>query len=476
MLFRIAALCALSVPTATAQVRIDPAPPRDVIQVAGQSFASWQAYTQSPLFKQAGLRCASKLQPKTQFALAPSDCSFASTNPTAAYDPVVVYEIQVVFHVLQNTSGTGFLSAARIQSQIDILNEDFLAIAGTNGANGNDAAIQFVLATTDPDGNPTTGITYNTNNNWYNDNGAYWNSLAWDTNRYMNVYTNTASGALGYVPDLPQGGLAGQNNDRIVMLWSSIGANGPIGPPYNQGRTLTHEVGHYLGLYHTFDNGCGSAASCYTSGDRICDTERESGPNFGCTGNGQSCSSPDPIRNYMDYSDDLCMEEFTPEQVRRMRCTLENWRPQLATVVNGGGGANVYCVAKLNSEFCLPQISFSGAPSATGGSFALTADMVVNNKNGLLFYGYTAANVPFQGGALCVQPPLRRTSIQGSGGNPPPNDCSGSYAFDMNAWIQSGVDPLLTSGVSFNAQFWSRDPASTFGTGLTDAVQATIQP
>ena len=372
-------------------------------------------------------------------------------------------------------SGTGFLSAARIQSQIDILNEDFLAIAGTNGENGTDSAIQFVLATTDPNGNPTTGITYDTNNNWYNDNGSYWNTLAWDTNRYMNVYTNTAAGALGYVPDLPQGGLAGQKQDRIVMLWSSIGANGPIGPPFNQGRTLTHEVGHYLGLYHTFNSGCGNANSCYTSGDRICDTERESSPNFGCAGNGQSCSSPDPIRNYMDYSDDLCMELFTLEQVRRMRCTLESWRPQLGTAVSTGD-ASVYCVAKLNSEICLPQISFNGSPSATGGSFDLSAGQVLNNKNGLLFYGYSAASLPFQGGTLCVQPPLRRTPIQGSGGNPPPNDCSGSYAFDMNGLIQSGSDPLLTAGASFNAQFWSRDPASTFGTGLTDAVQATIQP
>ena len=95
------------------------------------------------------------------------------------------------------------------------------------------------------------------------------------------------------------------------------------------GRTLTHEIGHYLGLFHTFQGGCGSAA-CYTSGDLICDTNAESGPNFSCAGSPpSSCCSVDPIDNYMDYSDDLCMEKFTAEQVNRMRCSLINWRPLL---------------------------------------------------------------------------------------------------------------------------------------------------
>src|SRR5262249_16443907 len=151
-------------------------------------------------------------------------------------------------------------------------------------------------------------------------------TLNWNPAEYLNFYTNSASGALGYVPQLPQGGIVGQNSDRVVILWSAFGRNAPIGAPYNLGRTATHEVGPYLGLYHTFDFGCGTA-SCYTTGDRICDTNPESQPVFGCPASSVSCgTAQDPFHNYMDYSDDACYEEFTPEQVNRMRCTLVNWR------------------------------------------------------------------------------------------------------------------------------------------------------
>ena len=278
-----------------------------------------------------------------------SDCAYGWTNPTSDYDATFVYDIPVVVHIIQRTNGTGAITDAKVQSQIDILNEDFLALAGTNGANGTYCAIQFHLATVDPSGNTTNGITRSTNDTWFNDSGSYWNSLAWDTNEYLNIYTNSAAGYLGYVPDLPQGGIVGSNADRVVILWSSFGRNGPIGPPYNQGRTTTHEVGHYFGLWHTFDGGCASVSNCYNNGDRICDTNAESQPVFGCPGSKTSCSSPDPYHNYMDYSDDLCMEEFTPEQMRRIRCTIEFWRSNLP---DGGGTTD-------------PTADFSGAP--TGG-------------------------------------------------------------------------------------------------------------
>jgi hypothetical protein len=234
-----------------------------------------------------------------------------------------------VVHIIMSTGGQGAISDAMVQSQIDVLNEDFQALAGTLGENGNDARIEFFLATEDPNGNPTTGITRTTNNTWYNDGGNYYDSLNWDPHNYLNIYTNTASGALGYVPGLPHSGLVGANHDRVVVLWSAFGRNAPIGPPFHLGRTATHEVGHYFGLYHTFDGGCGSVSACYSTGDRICDTNREAGPVFGCPVSSSSCGAMDPFHNYMDYSDDDCYEEFTPEQNNRMRCTLENWRVDL---------------------------------------------------------------------------------------------------------------------------------------------------
>ncbi|MEZ6317748.1 MAG: zinc metalloprotease [Phycisphaerales bacterium] len=314
------------------------------ILVDGRMYGSWDELAASGYFHEEDTRCgvpSDELAKHPEFDLrGPADCSYNNTSVLPQYEPGVErYRIPVVVHVIQNSSGTGYLSEARVQSQIDILNEDYLALTGTNGALGNNAEIEFYLATEDPSGNPTNGITYSTNTTWFNDSGAYYNTLAWNTNKYLNIYTNQAGGALGYVPDLPQGGIAGSNSDRVVILYSSFGRNAPLSP-YDQGRTATHEVGHYLGLWHPFDNGCGTVAGCATTGDRICDTNTESSPVFGCPGSHSSCSTSDPFHNYMDYSDDLCMTEFTPDQVNRMRCSLLNYRPNLYEVVTSGGPCN----------------------------------------------------------------------------------------------------------------------------------------
>ncbi len=321
------------------------------IYVGETRYHSWQELGESGYFHTEATRCALPKDVDVDPALrVPSDCSSTLTRVLGAYDPSVdKYRIPVVVHIIRQTNGTGDMPDSRVTSQIDILNEDFLALAGTNGANGNDAQIEFYLATEDPAGNPTNGITRTTNNTWFNDGGTYYNTLAWDPDRYLNIYTNSASGALGYVPFLPQtnpGGI-GSNADRVVCLYSAFGRNAPAAP-FNQGRTATHEVGHYLGLFHTFDGGCGTS-SCYSTGDLICDTNRESSPVFGCPGNPVSCGSSDPKDNYMDYSDDLCMEQFTAEQNNRMRCTLLNYRTDLYEVVgsacyadcDGNGSLNV---------------------------------------------------------------------------------------------------------------------------------------
>ncbi|MEL7471675.1 MAG: zinc metalloprotease [Planctomycetota bacterium] len=328
----------------------------------GQVWDSADAYIASDYFQANGLRCPvafteAELIEAEAFALRGStaDCSSGSTSILPEYDPATgdVLRIPVVVHVIQNTGGTGFISESRVQSQIDILNEDFRALPGTNGAPGADTGIEFFLATEDPGGNPTNGITYSTNNTWFNDGGSYWNSLAWDPNRYLNIYTNSASGNLGYVPFLPQTnpGAIGSNSDRAVVLHSSFGRNAPIAN-YDLGRTATHEVGHYLGLFHTFQSGCGSASSCYTTGDRICDTNPENSPFFGCSAGRSTCGSSDPIDNYMDYSYDVCMNKFTPEQANRMRCTLFNYRSSLYVIdaVGPCSPADVTTDATSNGE------------------------------------------------------------------------------------------------------------------------------
>jgi len=269
----------------------------------------------------------------------PSDCSQFGTNPLPEYDGPLVYEIPVVTHVVMDDSCTnGDISDEMVATQIDILNEDFLALMGSNGEEGNKTLIRFRQAKVDPAGNPTDGITRTCNTTYYNDGGAYYNELNWDPNEYMNVYTNN-NFALGYVPFLPAdsgGAFVGLPSDRVVVLWESFGRFSPI-PNYNLGRTSTHEVGHYLGLEHTFSGGCGDADApgCYATGDLICDTNSESAPVFRpCeVGINNSCGTEDPSDNYMDYSDDICMNKFTVEQTRRMRCTLENYRVDLAKSV-----------------------------------------------------------------------------------------------------------------------------------------------
>ncbi|MHA7813899.1 MAG: zinc metalloprotease [Phycisphaerales bacterium] len=304
----------------------------------GVTYDSWDALAQSGYHQFERTRCKTitfGFDDDIDLARGtPSDCTFSRTRIEPEYDPSVEkYRIPVVVHIIERTNGTGSVSDARVHSQIEVLNEDFQAIAGTNGAPGTDVQIEFYLATEDPNGNPTSGITRSTNNTWYNDGGAYYNTLAWDTNRYLNIYTNNGGGALGYVPSLPQSGIAGSNSDRVVILHSTFGRNAPYSP-FNLGRTVTHEVGHYLGLDHTFAGGCSNS---YTSGDLIVDTNPESSPTFGCPGSRTSCGSSAPIDNYMDYSDDRCMNKFTPEQANRMRCSLINYRPSLYSVAGPSG-------------------------------------------------------------------------------------------------------------------------------------------
>ena len=291
-------------------------------------------------------RTCGTVTPQVSF-LAPSDCDLGRTVINGEYEDGRTLVVQVVFHVIETTSGLGALTEDHIRSQIDILNEDFQGIVGTPGEGGANSQIQFALARFDPAGNPTNGIDRVVSNTFFTDPGAgSFNNdmkiaLNWDPTRYLNIYTNDcAQGLLGYAT-FPATE-AGDTQDGVVLLWESVGRNGPGGPPYNQGRTATHEIGHYLGLFHTFEGGCSPAS--YTSGDLIADTQAESQPIYDCVPNTPSgCGAGlAPIDNYMDYTNDTCMDHFTAEQANRMRCSIMNYRlvnaaPIAAFEVDGGG-------------------------------------------------------------------------------------------------------------------------------------------
>jgi hypothetical protein len=136
-----------------------------------------------------------------------------------------------------------------------------------------------------------------------------------------------------------------------------------------------------------------------------------------------------------------------------------------------------YCAGKVNSLGCTPSIGSSGSPSASSGQpFLITASNVINQKNGLLFYGHAPASTPFQGGAKCVANPTLRTPPQSSGGASSGSSCSGAFSFDFNAWFASGADPSSFPGSEIFAQYWSRDPASPSSTSLSNALRFLIHP
>jgi hypothetical protein len=246
--------------------------------------------------------------------------------------------IPVVVHVLYNKSAEN-IPDEQILSQIQILNEDFRR---TNPDNNNtpsifqgiaaDVQIEFKLATLNPSGNPTTGIvrkytsatSFSANDAMkYNSSGG---SSAWNPSKYLNIWVCNLSSYLGYAT-FP-GSSAGKPEDGIVVHYRAFGDIGTnLYTKYNLGRTATHEVGHYLNLRHIWgDGGCGVD-------DGVTDTPLSGGANYNglpCTFPGpNSCNTgagdlPDMFQNYMDYSDDACMNLFTNGQKTRMRLLFES--------------------------------------------------------------------------------------------------------------------------------------------------------
>jgi hypothetical protein len=134
-----------------------------------------------------------------------------------------------------------------------------------------------------------------------------------------------------------------------------------------------------------------------------------------------------------------------------------------------------FCTAKPNSLGCVPLISWSGTPSASGyDDFHVLASDVISNRNGILFHAPAAGGLPFQGGTLCVSGQLVRTPVQNSGGNPGNGDCSGLYSFHFgHAYLQ---DAALLPGTDVYCQYWSRDLADPWGSGLSDALAFQVAP
>ena len=251
-----------------------------------------------------------------------------------------VVTIPVVVHVVYRTS-TENISDAQIQSQLDVLNDDFRRLnsdATNNWSQAADSEIEFCLATVDPNGNATTGITRtSTSVNGFgtNDSVKFTSSGgkdAWPRDSYLNFWVcNIGGGILGYA-QFP-GGPA--NTDGVVNGYQYTGTIGTASSPFDLGRTATHEVGHWLNLRHIWgDGGCGVD-------DFVTDTPQSDAANYGCASGHSSCGSVDMVENYMDYSDDSCMNLFTEGQKTRMQALFGPGGSRVSLLSSNGCGAGV---------------------------------------------------------------------------------------------------------------------------------------
>lgn len=219
--------------------------------------------------------------------------------------------VNVYWHVIRNGSGTanGDIPDTQINAQLQVLNAAYAS-----------AGVTFVLA----------GVDRTTNASWWtvgygtSAETQMKNALRLGTADDLNIYSaNLGGGLLGWAT-FPSSYASNPKDDGVVLLYSSV--PGGTAAPYNEGDTGTHEVGHWMGLYHTFQGGCAKQDS---RGDGVSDTPAERSAAFGCPIDRDSCpriGGFDPIENFMDYTDDFCMDRFTPGQVTRMTSQWATYR------------------------------------------------------------------------------------------------------------------------------------------------------
>lgn len=336
----------------------------------------------------------------------------------------VIYNIPVIVHVIHNAEavGTGAnLTQAQVNSQFDVLNEDFSltnadttnipAVFRTVAAN---CEIHFCPAAVDPQGNilAEPGIDRidrnskgfsappyaNTN---YIDNTMK-TATSWDPTQYMNIWVmDLGGGLLGYAQFPSNSGLGGlntnggaANQDGVVIVYTSFGRIGNVQAPYDLGRTASHEIGHWLGLLHI--NGDGNCAN-----DFVGDTPSQAALNFGCPNFPQvTCTNGpngDMFMNYMDYVDDGCMNMFSLGQKARMVTVMTN--STLRVTLNSSTVCNAIPVAP-NSNFA----------SAAAGACSGTINFQDQSTSGPTSWSWTFGD----GGTATLQNPTHTYTTNGT--------------------------------------------------------------
>ena len=265
--------------------------------IGGHTYASQEAFIRS------GMRCGTKDPTEEEMYEVEQKLASMSEKKKRSYVAIDVY-----FHIITDTSGNGALTKKEVHAQMAVLNKYF-----------KQAQTKFVLKDT----------TSTANNAWFvagpdtTDEADMKGALRVGDASTLNIYSLANHDGIlgwGYFPFWIE--VYGLTGDGVVVDYRTL--PGGSAAPYNLGQTLTHEVGHWMGLYHTFQGGCNKKGS---KGDRVQDTPAVASPNFGCPpestdscpGEKGQLKGNDPIHNIMDYVNDRCMNKFSKGQKDRMR-------------------------------------------------------------------------------------------------------------------------------------------------------------
>lgn len=366
------------------------------------------------------------------------------------------YTIPTVVHIIQLTP-LETVSDARVQTQIDVLNEDFrklnadaVDIPAVFQSVAADSDIEFCLAQIDPNGCPTTGINRIVSpysEHFINQASTLKGLIQWDPYKYLNMWVVNSidnGGILGYATfptSLPTNpGLDG------IVVWEEAFGRGE-GTPFSSfdlGRTTTHEVGHWLGLFHTFQSGCGgnTATNCSFQGDMVCDTPPTSSPNYGCPNTQNTCTEtptdlPDQTVNFMDYGDDFCLLMFSEGQRDRMHFFLNSTR------------SNIHSVSNLAATGCDGSTSIGCNPTA-----AISADIL---------NVCTGASITFSDASIGVPTSWSWTF---PGGNP-------ATSTQQNPTVSYGSPGVYNVTLQVTNSFGT---ATTTETAYVNVVESTLPP
>ena len=310
----------------------------------------------------------------------------------ANYTQKSIITIPVVVHVVWS-SNVQNISDSQILSQIDVLNKDYrrlnIDIINTPSvwqSVAADCEIEFCLANIDPNGQPTNGINRveTTHGKFGMDNDIHTSSLGgaddWPNDDYLNIWVcDISDGLLGYASK-PSNWIG--DGDGLVIGYRYFGTNGTVQSPYNKGRTATHEIGHWLNLEHLWGGSWGSCGN-----DQVSDTPKQESSNYSCPGfpeNPNSCNTNNPngdmFMNYMDYTNDACMNLFTQGQKTRMIAAINQYRPNMLSHNLCNGTTNLIETQNTKKEL-LRIVDVLGRKINT------------QTKNTALFYIYSDGSV-----------------------------------------------------------------------------------